>query len=96
MFIPPPETEADPCKGYVTKLGLVCSPSVTTGDPVFSNSLSVSTIAFSYSLSRSPVLVAEVTASISPAGRGMLPIGSVGICMVSDLIVKYIKYSYQE
>ena len=55
-----------------------------TGEPVASNRATVSRIAASYSGSRAgsslrPPLAA--TAAISSGGRGMLPIGSVGIAM---------------
>ena len=53
-----------------------------TGEPVASNCLTVSRTAASYAAARegsSPPM--RVAASISEAGRGMLPIGSVGIFM---------------
>ncbi len=38
-------------RGYVAKLGLVCSPSVSTGEPVFSKRSMVSRSAAAYSSS---------------------------------------------
>jgi hypothetical protein len=61
---------------------LRCSPSVITGEPVASNSLTVSRTAASYSalsVGLSPPSFA--TASMRCTGREILPIGSVGMDM---------------
>src|SRR4051794_29528630 len=63
------------------KLGLVCSPSLITGEPVASKRSIVSRSAASYCSSSSACDAPRATASISSGGRGMLPIGSVGIAM---------------
>ncbi len=69
--------------GYVAKLGLRCSPSVTIGEPVASNCSIVSRTASSKSSSsRSREMLPAPNAAIpssSAGGRGMLPIGSVGM-----------------
>jgi hypothetical protein len=74
-----------PARGYVAKLGLRCSPSVTTGDPSATSRATVSRTASSYRASSSSAPVGpaawSATAASSSAGRGMLPIGSVGIIM---------------
>src|ERR1700737_4172206 len=67
----------------VAKLGFVCSPSVMTGDPVASNfsivsrtaSLQIDSNSSRDKLPRSYCSKAVMTF----CGRGMLPIGSVGI-----------------
>jgi hypothetical protein len=72
-----------PLRGYVAKLGLVCSPSVMIGELVCSKRASVSRRAASSTASNCsrgifPIECACIAASKS-AGRGILPIGSVGI-----------------
>jgi hypothetical protein len=67
----------------VAKLGFVCSPSVMTGDPVASNFSIVSRTASLHIDANSSCDMLprsyRAKASISFCGRGMLPIGSVGI-----------------
>src|SRR5206468_3249846 len=83
MVIPSGARASSPWIGYVAKLGLVCSPSEMIGDPVASKRLIVSRIARSYSALMSCWDIAPAAtfpiASTSSGGRGMLPIGSVGI-----------------
>ena len=67
----------------MAKLGFVCSPSVITGDPVASNCSIVSRTASMHINANSPCDMLPrsycTKAVISFCGRGMLPIGSVGI-----------------
>src|SRR5687767_2666905 len=73
-----------PCTQYVQKLWYFrCSPSEITGEPVASNSSTVWRIASSYKGERvgSASSPAASIALSSEIGRGMLPIGSVGIVM---------------
>src|SRR5229473_2144452 len=64
------------------KLGLVCSPSLITGEPVASKRWIVSRSAASERSSSSACdtrpSAKPATASMSSGGRGMLPMGSVG------------------
>ena len=72
-----------PAIGYVTKLGLDCSPSVMTGDPVSSKRRMVSRMASSCAAASALSLISPrawpAIAASSAGERGMLPIGSVGI-----------------
>ena len=67
----------------MAKLGFVCSPSVITGDPVALNFSIVSRTASMHINANSPCDMLPrsycINAVISFCGRGMLPIGSVGI-----------------
>ena len=78
MTTPSAASDSRPWIGYVAKLGFRCSPSLITGEPVASSSLIVSRTASSKSASAGPPFCSAATSS---AGRGMLPIGSVGIVM---------------
>lgn len=71
---------------YEAKLiTFACSPSVITGDPVASICATVSRTASSKSASRrSGDVVLSSTASINALGRGMLPMGSVGMGLMFD------------
>src|SRR5262245_47913303 len=75
--------------GYVAKLGLRCSPSVTTGEPVSSKRCSVSRTAPSKRDSRASAEIRPAPnaamPSISSLGRGILPTGSVGSVMPGNL-----------
>src|ERR1700676_5538786 len=79
-----------PSMGYVAKLGLPCSPSVITGEPVASNSSMVSRTARSttarYASGRIRPAANSWAAFISSGGRGVLPMGSVGIDMADPPI----------
>src|SRR5437867_10581425 len=85
MVTPSGASVSSPSIGYVAKLGLVCSPSVTIGDPLASKRWTVSRIApacSDRSLSREMRPAANSrTPATSSGGLGMLPIGSVGIGM---------------
>ena len=74
----------------MAKLGLPCSPSLMTGDPVSWNRSMVSRMAASYN---SPSSSSEHRRSLnsriprrSSGGLGMLPIGSVGMDMTRNLL----------
>src|ERR1700736_1370487 len=67
----------------VAKLGLVCSPSVITGDPVASNFSMVSRTAslqIDSNSSRDKLPRSYCSKAVTTSGgRGILPIGSVGM-----------------
>src|SRR5688500_9236145 len=74
-----------PWTEYVQKLSyLRCSPSVITGDPVASKRSMVSLTAASYwGSSFGSAISPAATAEINSGGRGILPIGSVGIIIAA-------------
>ena len=75
-----------PSTEYVQKLWYFrCSPSVITGDPSPRSARTVSRMAISYRGSRlGSSWSFPAMASISSSGRGMLPIGSVGMVIFFD------------
>src|SRR5229473_6594172 len=85
MVTPSGASVRKPCIGYVAKLGLPCSPSVITGDPVASKRSMVSRMLSSSMTSYSDAAIPPASTSraawIRRGGRGMLPIGSVVIGM---------------
>ena len=89
MTTPSGLSVVSPWIGYVTKLGLSCSPSVITGEPVASSSPIVSSSACSKSAFSSSPATPRRIASISSGGRGTLPIGSVGIDIACMLAVQH-------
>ena len=81
-----PARVVSPATGYVAKLGLRCSPSVTTGEPVASKrsqrvAHGVVVQGLELPRTRSVPAAAACMPSMSSWGRGMLPMGSVGMLM---------------
>ena len=85
IVTPPGAIVVRPATGYVAKLGLRCSPSVTTVEPIASKRRSVSTTASSNRASSASARWSRrpppAMPSMSAWGRGMLPMGSVGMLM---------------